>query len=123
MAVNATFIVAAIIVVVLAVVVIAVVLSRRQRTPTETSDPMRPTRTAEPVVEMTGLESALNQIEASGTPIRSELDSTSSRLDDVRIPDDTGPLLRRMLDDVEKKPTGGGAETAADSGAAGDDTS
>ena len=48
---------------------------------------------------MTGLESALAQVkDRSGRPIGERIEA--EHVDDLRVPDDTGPLLRRALDHV-----------------------
>jgi hypothetical protein len=50
---------------------------------------------------MTGLESALEAVtDRSGRPIREHLDAETTHVDELRVPDDTGPLLRRALDHV-----------------------
>jgi len=50
---------------------------------------------------MTDLESALAQvIDSAGRPIRDRIDAESDNVDHLRVPDDTGPLLRRALDHV-----------------------
>ena len=50
---------------------------------------------------MTGLESALDQAtDSDGNTLRERLDNEASNVDELRIPDDTGPLLRRALDHV-----------------------
>ena len=50
---------------------------------------------------MTGLESALDKATAhDGRPMREALDAETAHVDDLRVPDDTGPLLRRALDHV-----------------------
>ena len=51
---------------------------------------------------MTGLESALAEVtDRDGRPIGERIDAETQHVDDLRIPDDTGPLLRRALDHVE----------------------
>lgn len=56
---------------------------------------------------MTGLESALAQItDREGRPIREHIDAETQHVDDLRVPDDTGPLLRRALDHVEQHDVG-----------------
>lgn len=48
---------------------------------------------------MTDLESALAQVkDRSGRPIGERIEA--EHVDDLRVPDDTGPLLRRALDHV-----------------------
>lgn len=54
------------------------------------------------VEPMTGLQNALEAAtDSSGTKMRDRLDGESDHVDDLRVPDDTGPLLRRALDHVE----------------------
>lgn len=51
---------------------------------------------------MTGLEAALAQVtDREGRPIGERIDAESDLVDELRVPDDTGPLLRRALDRVE----------------------
>lgn len=79
----------------------AVALRRRS---TSTSQPA-PVVTAPPPVDapMVGLESALSQVtDRSGRPLREYIDAEQQHVDDLRVPDDTGPLLRRALDHVEQ---------------------
>ncbi len=59
---------------------------------------------------MTGLESALNQVvDRSGRSFADRLSAESAHVDELRVPDDTGPLLRRALDHVAPAP-GEGSE-------------
>ena len=54
---------------------------------------------------MTGLESALDQVtDRTGTKLRQKLEAEAAVVDDLRVADDTGPLLRRALDRVEHVP-------------------
>ena len=104
-------------VVVLVVVALAVVLLTRRRgranvpEPADTSPSSAPAR-PEPE-PMTGLEAALAQVtDRDGRPIGEHIDAEAPLVDDLRVPDDTGPVLRRALDRVEHQPT----ETADDLG-------
>lgn len=55
---------------------------------------------------MTGLESALAQVsDRSGRPLREHIDAEQQHVDQLRVPDDTGPLLRRALDHIERHGT------------------
>ena len=46
-------------------------------------------------------ESALAQVtDRDGKPIRDRIDAEAGHVDELRVPDDTGPLLRRALDHV-----------------------
>jgi len=79
--------------------VIIVALQRRSQPSTgrETPTGERPSTDTTP---MTGLESALDQVtDSSGRPLRELLDDEQATVDDLRVPDDTGPLLRRALDE------------------------
>ncbi|MFW2333227.1 MAG: hypothetical protein ACN4IE_05500, partial [Ilumatobacter sp.] len=56
---------------------------------------------------MTGLEAALAQvIDREGRPIGERIDAEAPLVDELRVPDDTGPVLRRALDRVEHQPDG-----------------
>jgi hypothetical protein len=88
-----------IVVVVLAVVGVALGLRRRSRIAQEPTAPPRPPR-PEPA-PMTGLEDALAQVtDRSGTSMRDRLDAESDHVEQFRVTNDTGPLLRRALDQV-----------------------
>ena len=51
---------------------------------------------------MTGLEVALDQVtDRAGRNMRDKIE-TGTAIDDLIVPDDTGPLLRRALDNVEQ---------------------
>lgn len=82
------------------------VLTRRRRTATAPSvDADRSRSTIAPPAPMTGLESALDQVtDRAGTKLRQKLEAEAAVVDDLRVPDDTGPLLRRALDRVEHTP-------------------
>jgi hypothetical protein len=91
-------------VVVVAIVIAAarVALARRRRSamPATSTGAARADQVDEP---MTGLESALALVtDRHGRPIRERIDAESQHVDDLRVPDDTGPLLRRALDHVEQ---------------------
>jgi hypothetical protein len=105
-AISVIVIVAAL-VVVLAVVIAVVAglnVSRRRATSGAT-----PTALPPPVVDdrpMTGLETALAKAtDRSGRPMRDVIDGERARVDDLRVSDDTGPLLRHALDRVTPPPT------------------
>jgi hypothetical protein len=91
-----------VIVLVVALVAFGIVLLRRKSPKTSSrsaAEPIAPIVDSEP---MTGLESALEAAtDSSGTKISDRLDGETSHVDDLRVPDDTGPLLRRALDHVE----------------------
>ncbi len=88
----------AIVAIVVAAVVVSVVLgSRRKRSPVAPATPPAPLGPP----PMNDLESALSQVtDRAGRPIRDAIDAEASHVDDLRVPDDTGPLLRRALDHV-----------------------
>jgi hypothetical protein len=56
-------------------------------------------RTVESLTDATG-SSLLDQVDRDGRTIRDRLASGEAHLDALRQPDDTGPLLRRVLDEV-----------------------
>ena len=63
--------------------------------------PERVSRVTDPT-PMTGLEVALDQVtDRSGRNMRDKIE-TGTAIDDLIVPDDTGPLLRRALDHVEQ---------------------
>jgi len=96
-------------VVVLAIVALAVLLLRRRARangsePAE-APPAPPTARPEPE-PMTGLEAALAQVtDRDGRPIGEHIDAEAPLVDELRTPDDTGPVLRRALDRVEQHPS------------------
>jgi hypothetical protein len=62
--------------------------------------PERVSRVTDPT-PMTGLEVALDQVtDRSGRNMRDKIE-TGTAIDDLIVPDDTGPILRRALDNVE----------------------
>ncbi len=104
-------------VLVVAVVIGVVVFVMRRRS---SNDAPTPPASAAPAADtgetaMTGLEAALAQVTGrDGRPIAEHIDAESQHVDDLRVPDDTGPLLRRALDHVEQhEPTPGDAPTDA----------
>jgi hypothetical protein len=56
-------------------------------------------RTVESLTDATG-SSLLDQVDRDGRTIRDRLASGEAHLDSLRQPDDTGPLLGRVLDEV-----------------------
>ena len=105
------WIVAGVVLVIVAVViVIAVVRTRSTRAskaqapaPDESLGPVHALddalRTVESLTDATG-SSLLDQVDRDGRSIRDRLASGEAHLDSLRQPDDTGPLLRRVLDEV-----------------------
>jgi len=93
------------ILIVIALAVLAgavIVMRRRSAAPTEAT---APDRAAKPVIPeplpMNDLEAALSKVtDRTGRPIRDRIDAEAGHVDDLRVPDDTGPLLRRALDHV-----------------------
>ena len=93
-----------IVVVIVAVVGVAgwLLWSRSHKTPVASSQatPGRASRVTDPT-PMTGLEVALDQVtDRSGRNMRDKIESGTA-IDDLIVPDDTGPILRRALDHVE----------------------
>ena len=90
-----------------AIVVIVVVVLLRRRASGAAPEPVaaphaRPERPAD--LPMSGLEAALAQVTGrDGRPIGERIDAEAQHVDDLRVPDDTGPLLRRALDHVEHR--------------------
>ncbi|MEO6571389.1 MAG: hypothetical protein ABIO83_07560 [Ilumatobacteraceae bacterium] len=92
-----------VVVAVLAIAAGTVLVTRRRRAVAVARDadsaPERVTRGV--VAPMTGLESALAHVtDRSGRPIGERIDAESQHVDELRVPDDTGPVLRRALDSV-----------------------
>lgn len=96
-------------VIVLAVVVVVALVAfafvrRRAATakPGALEPPQGEPARAQAAAPMTGLESALAQVtDREGRPIGERIDAEAEAVDELRIPDDTGPVLRRALDRVE----------------------
>lgn len=94
--------------IVIAVVVsIAVLTIMRRRSATSAHELGRlgseptDTRPADEPAPMNDLESALaNVTDRDGRPIRDRIDAEAALVDELRVPDDTGPVLRRALDRV-----------------------
>ena len=105
------WIVAGVVLVIVAVVVVIVVVRSRStrvsKAPTPAPDEsLAPVhalddalRTVESLTDATG-SSLLDQVDRNGRSIRDRLASGEAHLDSLRQPDDTGPLLRRVLDEV-----------------------
>ncbi len=56
-------------------------------------------RPVTPVTPMTGLESALDGVtDRSGRTLREQIDAEAAEVDQLRVADDTSPILRRALD-------------------------
>ncbi len=107
-----------IVVLIAVLVVVAVaagVVVRRRGTGGAAGDPVPDASrsTITPPAPMVGLESALDQaMDRSGRPMREKLEAEAAIVDDLKVPDDTGPILRRALDRVEHtepKPPADGA--------------
>lgn len=81
---------------------VAFLVVRRRPEADATPTPLAPPAKVRPPDEpMTGLESALAQVtDRDGKPIRDRIDAEAGHVDELRVPDDTGPLLRRALDHV-----------------------
>lgn len=97
-----------IVIVIVLVVAIGVVVAMRR----EPSMPERPsvepattahTPAAPEAAPMSDLESALSKVtDSAGRPIKDHIDAETDHVDELRVADDTGPLLRRALDHVAK---------------------
>ena len=95
---------------IVAVVIVAVVVvggwvlwsrSRKSRVAPAAPAPERVSRVSDPT-PMTGLEVALDQVtDRAGRNMRDKIESDTA-IDDLIVPDDTGPMLRRALDSVEQ---------------------
>ena len=96
-----------VVVVVAAAAVAGVVVSRHRAGDATAPQSVSPPERVRPTdVPMTGLESALAEVtDREGRPIRDRIDAESGHVDELRVPDDTGPLLRRALDHVVHEPT------------------
>jgi hypothetical protein len=74
--------------------------SRKARAAAAQPEPARASRVTD-ATPMTGLEVALDQAtDRSGRNMRDKIESGTA-IDDLIVPDDTGPILRRALDHVE----------------------
>jgi hypothetical protein len=107
------WIVAGAIVVVVVAIAVAVIIRKRRAAgadrppaPSRTAEALPPVhalddalRTVESLTDATG-SSLLDQVDRDGRTIRDRLASGEAHLDSLRQPDDTGPLLRRVLDEV-----------------------
>ena len=90
--------------VVVALAVAAAVLVRGRGRSDAATTPAGPTPATGAHIDepMTGLESALAKVtDREGRPIGEKIEAEAQHVDELRIPDDTGPLLRRALDHVE----------------------
>jgi hypothetical protein len=105
----------------IAVIVLAAstaIVVRGRKTPLPPAAPAP--AAAPPQPAMSGLESALSQVTGrDGRAIGEHIDAEAGHVDALRIPDDTGPVLRRVLDHLEHHdaPAGG-----SDDGGSGVDT-
>jgi hypothetical protein len=108
------WIVVGVVVIVVVLLVFAAIVIRRRRTahtakwpaPTRDTESLPPVhalddalRSVESLTDATG-SSLLDQVDRDGRTIRDRLASSEAHLDSLRQPDDTGPLLRRVLDEV-----------------------
>jgi hypothetical protein len=98
----------AIVPVIVIAAVVGWVLWRRSRAQPASPEPQRTTRVVD-AQPMTGLEAALDQAtDRSGRKMREKIEGTTA-IDDLRVPEDTGPILRRALDQVEHTESAAGA--------------
>jgi hypothetical protein len=103
------------IVVVLAIVAGALIMSRRTApVAVEQVAPDASPRQSFPAPPpMNDLEAALSKVtDSAGRPIRDRIDAETDHVDELRVPDDTGPLLRRALDHVVTPATTDAADEA-----------
>ncbi len=85
-----------------AIAVLVYLLIRGKRPPAHEPTPDASRSTIAPPTPMVGLESALDQaMDRSGRNMREKIDAEAAIVDDLKVPDDTGPILRRALDRVE----------------------
>jgi hypothetical protein len=99
---NVGIVVLVAVLVAVAVGVTSVVLARGKRGAASDPVPDASRSTIAPPAPMVGLESALDQaMDRSGRPMREKLEAEAAIVDDLKVPDDTGPILRRALDRVE----------------------
>jgi hypothetical protein len=106
-----------VVVVIVAVIVVGGVLwSRSRKSAAPDPTPERVSRVTD-ATPMTGLEVALDQVtDRSGKNMREKIE-TDTAIDGLIVPDDTGPILRRALDNVEHtEPPPPGATTAEPAG-------
>jgi hypothetical protein len=95
------------IVIALVVVIGAVFAMRRKQASSSAARSAAGSGTHTPAVPepppMSDLESALSQVtDSAGRPIKDHIDAETDHVEELRVPDDTGPLLRRALDHVAK---------------------
>ncbi len=82
--------------------VATVTVRKRRAAALAAAEANRSRSTIAPSAPMLGLEAALDQVaDRSGTKLRQKLEAEAAIVDDLRVADDTGPLLRRALDRVE----------------------
>jgi FtsZ-interacting cell division protein ZipA len=95
-------------IIVIAIIALAAVVgwvlwsrSRKGSAPASQPATERTSRVQDPT-PMTGLEVALDQVtDRSGRNMREKIE-TGTAIDDLIVPEDTGPILRRALDNVEQ---------------------
>lgn len=98
--------IALIVIVIIAIGVVVLMVIRRRKSPLPAAPPIAnesaPSRPAP--APMTDLEAALaNVTDRSGRPLQEHIDAESGHVDELRVPNDTGPLLRRALDSVSSE--------------------
>lgn len=95
-----------ILIVIVLVVAIGAVVAMRRRPSTPDRPPVEPAATTPAAPEpapMSDLESALSKVtDSAGRPIKDHIDAETDHVDELRVADDTGPLLRRALDHVAR---------------------
>lgn len=100
---------------VIVIVMLAIAFAMRKKRSAKPDVPVRRAQFSEPLPDVHALDDALrtvesltdakgssllDQVDREGRTIRDRLASGEAHLDSLRQPDDTGPLLRRVLDEV-----------------------
>ena len=94
-------IVIVVVLVVILVAAIVVALVKRQKPPSAVAAEPIQRSTIAATAPLTGLESALDQAtDRQGRTLRDKVSETA--IDDLRVVDDSGPILRRALDHAEQ---------------------
>lgn len=109
-------IVAAVVVLAIVLAIVVLLIRRRSVSPAAETVPVAARPNVADAAPMTDLESALNSVtDRTGRPMAERLDAEAAHVDEFRVPDDTGPLLRRALDSVERHDAPhGGSDAATD---------
>jgi hypothetical protein len=106
-----------VVVIIVAVVMIGAWVVRRRSSAgaPPPAEPPKVSRVTDPT-PMRGLEVALDQVtDRTGRNMREKIEGGTA-IDDLRVPNDTGPILRRALDNVEHPHPDDSAQTRPDAG-------